>query len=635
MIKRLFIFCIAISATITTNAQTLNLGIVTDFRQSPEIDSIFQIIKEEINKTVGPARRIVMDPASNIHYGINTFESARQQYNQISGSTDLVILFGSLSIKGCVDQASFPVPTIGLGIIDPHLQDIPYVYGTTGVTNFSYIWAAKDLRRELSAFQQIVPFENLTILVDETSAPSFNEEKGLLYIDSLKNQLSTEIQILQITTDVEKSLSGLGTDADAVYVSYLHGSNATEIYGIAEDLISKKIPSFSSQKFHVDNGIMACISDKNDFGQVIRKLSIMVDESINGEPLSQMPVNINFKEDLFLNSRTVKEIEVPLSFEILFTANFVDDEEDLPVYSLEEVMQRALEKNFGIKISNQDISLAIQDARFAKTAVLPFLDMGINGRQINEESAFAQLNQPERLLAGELILDQLIYSEEAIAGIKIAYYLQKAQESATDSEILQILLNTYFDYFAVLAAKTVLDIESENLENLKTNLELARIRVNSGSASRAEILRWESEVASTNQIVVEANTNLYNVKFQLNTSLANTLEDEFDIADVTIDDSVYRQFSENLITQFIDNPRDIEVVSRFLVNESVNNNPNKRALLQQINAVNRRNIQNKRLLYTPNIALQAQMQQIFARGGTGSDTEGFNIPDFNWIRNWN
>ena len=156
-----------------------------------------------------------------------------------------------------------------------------------------------------------------------------------------------------------------------------------------------------------------------------------------------------------------------------------------------------------------------------------------------------------------------------MAGIKISYYLQKAQESATDAEILQILLNTYFDYFAVLAVKTVLQIETENLENLKTNLELARIRVNSGSASRAEILRWESEVATANQTVVEANTNILNAKFQLNTSLANTLDDEFDIADVTVEDAVYRQFSQNLIAQFIDNPQDIVIVSKFLVDETI------------------------------------------------------------------
>ena len=630
MITRLHILYICIGATIAANAQTLNLGIVTDFSQSPEIDSIFQVITEEINKTVGPAREFVLDPASNVRYGIKTLDGAGEQYNQISGNTDLVILFGSVSIKGCVDQASFPVPTVGLGVIDPQLQDIPYEFGKTRVTNFSYIWAAKELRRELSIFQQIVPFDNLTILVNESTAPTFNEEKGIRYLDSLKKQLSAKIHILHIGTDIERSLSSLQTDVDAVYVSYLHGKKASDVNMIAQSLKDKKIPSFSSQKFHVDNGIMACISDKNDFGQVIRKLAIMVDGAVNGEALSEMPVNINFKEDLFLNSRTVKEIGIPLSFEIMFTANFIDDQEDLPVYSLDEVMERALKNNFGIKISNQDISLAIQDAKFAKTAVLPFLDLGINGQQVNEESTFVILDRPERRLAGQLALDQVIYSEEAMAGIKIAYYLQKAQESATEAQILQIFLNTYLDYFDVLAVKTALQIEAENLENLKTNLELARIRVNSGSASRAEILRWESEVAAASQKVVEANTNLFNTKFRLNTSLANTLEEEFDIADITIDDDLYKQFSESLIAQFIDNPNDIKVVSRFLVNESINKNPNKEALLQQINAVNRRNLQNKRLLYTPNIAFQAQMTQTFARGGANSNTQEFDIPDNTW-----
>ena len=626
--KRIFVLLILIIIVKAATAQTLTLGIVTDFEKASELDSIFQVFTEEINRTTGPAKEFTLDLEQAVSYNVNTFEGAQKEYNRHSANADLVILFGSKSVRGCVDQNSFPVPTIGLGVIDPHLQDLPYDNGSTGVANFSYIWAGKDLNRELSVFQEIVPFKSLTILANETTAQTFNQEKGYQYLDSLKNQLSTEIQVLQIGTDIENSLSGLQTDA--VYVSYLYGKDAAEVNKIAESLKDKKIPSFSSQKSHVDNGIMVSISDKNDFEQVIRKLAIMVDEAVNGESLAQMPININFKEDLFINSRTVKEIEVPLSFEILFTANFIDDEEALPTYSLEEVMERALRNNFGIKISNQDISLAIQDAKFAKTAILPFLDLGISGQQVNEESTFVILDRPERRLAGQLSLDQVIYSEEAMAGMKIAYYLQKAQESATEAQVLQIYLNTYLDYFAVLAAKTAQQIETENLENLKTNLELARIRVNSGAASRAEILRWESEVATANQKVVEANTNLYNTKFRLNTSLANTLEEEFDIADITVDDAIYQQFSESLIAQFVDNPEDIEAVSRFLVNESISKNPNKQALLQQINAVERRNKQNRRLLYTPNVAFQAQMVQTFARGGANSNAEEFGIPNNTW-----
>ncbi|MGI9571262.1 MAG: ABC transporter substrate binding protein [Desulfobulbia bacterium] len=629
MKKGLVILVITLAA-FQINAQTQKLGIITDHEKSAEIDSIFQIIVEEINKTTGPAWKFVLDPTDGISYGISHINEAQSEYQRIAQTSDYIIILGAKSLKGISDLNSFPVPTLAIGIIDPVLQDLPNVNGITGIENFSYIWSAKDLNEELAVFKQVVPFENLTILVNETSSSVFNEEKGMQYIKELEENISASISILEIGSDLETSLGKLLPDTDAIYLSDLQGKSDSDLSIIAESLKEQKLPSFSSQNRHVENGILACISDENDFSQTIRRLAIMVDESIDGEALSQMPVNINFKEGLFINSRTLKAIEVPLSFEILFTANFIDYEEDYPVYSLAEVMELALEKNFGIKISNQDISLAIQDAKLAKTAYLPSLDLGFNGRQINESSAAASIDQPERKLSGDLGLSQLIYSEEAIAGIKIAYYLQKAQESITESQVLQIYMNTYLDYFAVLAAKTALQIETENLENLKTNLELARVRVSSGSASEAEIFRWESEVSTASQMLVESNTNLINTKNRLNTSLANSLEKEFDIADISVDDDLYKQYSENSFAQYVSNPSDIEVVSMFLVNESVSNNPNKQALLQQIKAIERKNLSNKRLFYTPNIALQAGMQQTLARGGAGSDVSEFNIPNNQW-----
>lgn len=628
--KRCIITAIALLLNLAAFAQEVNLGIITDFNQSTEIDSILKNFADEISKTTGPAKQVQLDFNKEVSYGVENLEVAQEEYKRLSESNDLIILFGSISVKGGSDLNQFPVPTIGLGVVDPGLQDLPYDNGRTGIQNFTYIWAAKDIHKELSVFQEIVPFENLAILVNSSSAPSFNLEKGQQYLDSLESNLGAKIQVLEIENNDNSALADLDSETDAVYVSYLQGKTANQLVSLADELKVRELPSFSSQNFHVNNGIMACISDQNDFQQVIRKMGVMADEALNGEPMSEMIVNINFKEDLFLNARTVKEIGAPLSFEVLFTANFVDEEQDLPVYSMESLMERALENNFGIKISNQDVSLAIQDAKLAKTAVLPYLDLGINGRQVNERSTFVLLDRPERLLAGQVNLDQVIYSEEALAGIKIAYYLQKAQESATQAEILQIYYNTFQEYFAVLVAKTSLQIETENLENLKTNLEMARIRVSSGASSQAEILRWESEVSTTNQKVVEANTVLTNLKLRLNTSLANTLEDNFDISDITVNDQLYKQFSQSTIAQFIDNPTDLDLVASFLVEESVNNNPNKEALLQQINAVERKNLKDKRLLYTPKVGLQAQMAQVLARGGANSNASDFNIPNNSW-----
>ncbi len=627
-LKKISLLLISLFITLSGAAQTLSLGVLTDFEKSPEIDSVIQVVVEEINKTIGPARSLELK-SDHVFYGVRTLEDAFDRYTELASESDLIIPFGSISMKGSLRSETFSKPTLGLGVIDPYIQELPYENGRSKVDNFSYIWAVKDFRTELLRFKDIKPFKNLSILVNKATSITFNQERGRQYLDSIQNILSAQIELVEVEDDIEASLAALPASTDAVYISLLDGKSIADIRLIAEYLKDKQIPSFSTQKWHVDNGIMACISDENDVLQAARKLAVMVDEAVHGEPLSEMPVRINFKDDLFINAATVKALKLGLTFDIFFTANFIEEETELPSYFLEEVMEIALQKNFGIKITNQDISLAIQDVKSARTNMLPTLELGVNASQIRFEQATELLDLPERKVTGSLALDQVIISERAFAGIRIASYLQKAQEFATQAEILDVLLNTYFEYFSVLASKTVLKIEKENLENFKTNLELARIRVDLGTASRAEILRWESEVASANQSVVEASTNLLAAKFQLNTSLANSLEEEFEIDDIGIADELYMQFRDNAFTSFVNNRKDLKIVVDFLVDESTRNNPNKQFILEQIKAVERQKIQNKRVFYTPNIALQGQMQQVLLRGGRASGNS-LNIPNNTW-----
>jgi len=129
------------------------------------------------------------------------------------------------------------------------------------------------------------------------------------------------------------------------------------------------------------------------------------------------------------------------------------------------VLQQSLEADLDVKISYQDIELTEQDIRRARAAVLPTRDMSVTGSQINEERANALFNSPERQVSGNLQLQQLIYSEQAIASIKIAKYLKQAQEYDTEADVLSVLLSTYQSYFDVLITKTDLIIQQENLYN--------------------------------------------------------------------------------------------------------------------------------------------------------------------------
>lgn len=614
--KCLVVILLALSYPLCS--QDIRLGAVADFKRSPVLDSIFQVIALEIDRTTGAARKVTLAP-ENVVYANTSLSQARTNYDLLIPKVDLVLLVGGVSIKGTLTGGEFTKPTIGLGVIDPDLQEIPFENGKSGVKNFTYIWASQDFAKELTEFHRLYPINNLSVLVDAASAVTFNQQKAQQVIDSMRQLLSISLEVVPITQDIPISLSAIPDGTDAVYLTDLYGKTSKEIREISDVFKARKLPSFSSSKWHVDNGILACISDENDLNQTIRKLAIMIDDALGGAPLAEMPVLINHKQEFFLNMQTARDIDFSPPFDILFTANLIREEnEQLPTYSIQEIMERSLEANLDIKISYKDIELAEQDIRSARSGVLPALDLSFSGTQINAERANAAFAQPERQLSGDLAFSQLLFSEEAIASIKIAQYLKKAQEYDTELDVLNVLLDTYLEYFQVLSAKTDLLIQEENLSNSKTNLELAKIRVSVGSASNADIYRWESEVASAMQTVVQAQTTLLTTKLRLNTFLANTLPPEFDIADVTIDGGVYEDFSRGPWAELVKTPADLKEIMEFMVLEALQGNPNKKVLLENLRATERRRLQNQRLLYTPTVAFQASTTQVLDRGGEGS-----------------
>ncbi len=631
MLRRNCFFLILSVCCYQIFSQDIQLGIVTDFEKTPLIDSVLQLMVLEIDKTTGSGKKVTLAP-EHIVFGIGSLQDAKAGYNSLSEQTDLIIPIGSVSVKGVLQNGSFPVATIGIGIIDPYIQDIPIIRGKSGVRNFSYIWTTRDFNRELAQFYELYPFENLAILIDASSAITFNEQKARGILDSMSVALSTAFHIVPVSGNITQSLSAIPEVVDAVYITHLFGRAEEDISQISRELKARKLPSFSGSKRHVDLGILGCISDDNGRDQIVRKIGIMIDEAFRGALLSEMPVAINQGEEFYLNIRTAREIGLSPPFKILFTANIVEDEiEDLPTYSLEEIVQRALEANLDIKMSFQDITLSEQDILSARTSMLPALDLSVTGTQINPDRANAALNSPERSLSGQLNFTQLLYSEEAIAGIKITRYLKNAQEHDTEANVLDILLDTYSAYFSILSAKTNLLIQRENFNNSKTNLELAKIRVNLGSASNADLYRWESEVAIAKQAMIEARTALMTTKIQLNTLLANSLEPEFNIEDATLDDELFQQFRQSPFASFTENPRDFQVAMEFMVMETRNNNPNKRYLLENINILEREKLRNQRLFYVPTLAVQAQTSQVLDRGGKGStETPGVEFIDNTW-----
>lgn len=610
-------------------SQNIQIGVVTDFDRGPKLDSLLQVLAYEVDQALGTSKKASLN-VDQVVYGVLNLNQAQSGYNSVLSNSDLVILIGGISVKGAVVLNEFSKPTIGIGIIDPLLQGIPYANGTSGVPNFTYIRSTQELTKELQYFKYLFPFEKLGILTNLNTAVTVDEGKGLSYIDSLAALLSCEIELIPVGKNVASSFEGFSEDIDAVYLSMLDGKTTEDISQIGDFLKTRKLPSFSGSKWHVDLGILASIGDENDFQQVARKIAIMADEAISGEVMSDMQVAINFKEDFHLNIETAERIGFYPPFEVLFTANLVGkDSEKTRSYSLEEVMEKALTSNLEIQISYKDIALSEQDIRSARSAIMPNLDFSISG--VQSDPSGASNFQPERLANGQLTLDQVLYSEQAIAGVRVSHYLKNSQKYNTDALILEVLLDTYFGYFNVLSAKTDLLIRRENLDKSETNLELAKIRVSVGSESVADIYRWESEVANAKQDVVTAETSLMSAKLQLNNFLSNTLDEEYDVDDVSLDSDFYKELSNGPVSKYIKTTRDLALATEFMVEEAKRSNPNKQAIMEDTKAVKRQKLLNERLLYTPVVGLQGQAGYVFGRGGEGSsEVAGFEFTDYPW-----
>lgn len=600
----------------SVQAQQFKVGVISDFEKSPDLEIIINQIIQEIDQTIGVSREVSLGATI---FGMDDSESAQRSYRQFDGEVDLVIGFGSITAKALSLASNLSIPVVALGIIDPMLQEIPYINGVSGKKNFTYIWQTRNLEKELEAFNKIHDFKNVVVFVDEKTAPTVNEQKAQNLIDSLSMRLNAGLSIIPVGSNIDQAINELPAGTDAAYFTVLLSQTESQIQALINELNELEIPTFSGNARLIDYGVLGSMANENDLQQVIRKLAIMTDEIASGSDLSTMPVSLDTKDNLYVNIGTARKIQLPIPFEVLFTATLLGtDEGAVKTYSFEEVAEKSLIANLNIQISYRDIELSEARVKSVRSNLLPSLESGLTASQINEERASAAFNSPEQSLTANITLTQLIYSEQAIAAVKISQYLQKAQEYNTEAEVLSVLFDTYTAYLNVLSAKTNIKIQRENLLNTRKNTELAEIRVNLGSSNNTDLYRWESELAFANQSVIDAQTTLLATKLQLNTLLANTLESEFDVEDLSLEDDLFKVFSEGPLSEAVKTPQSLRVVSDFLVAESYLQNPNKKALKENIRAADRQLTQSKRLLFVPTVTFQAQTSQVLARGGIGS-----------------
>ena len=593
----------------------LYIGLLLDFgaEATTDDDGELAFLQEEIHKVLGVDTSVHFLPEHM------RFSAEYADYLSLANDpvVDLIIAAGPASTAMLAGQGALPKPTIAVGILDVELQQMPLAEpGVSGVHNFTYVLSTHPIQKDLAAFHRIHPFAHLAVIVSENLKDKLDFED---FFDRLAAPYEAEVELVFWGT--EESLPVLNDAVDAVYLAVVFERSLEEVGLLSEALAERKLPSFAMSRSYVDAGIMACIGDESGRDQIFRKLALIVEGVALGEELAAMPVRHNLDEQWVLNAATIRRIGLDLSFETLFSARFL--KADKPTtdrrLSLQEIIAEGLQRNLDLRIEKRNVDLASQDMRRAKSSLLPTVETSTTLLQVDPNVAERALGQqPERTGAGTGTVQQVIFSEQVLANVKIQQYLAEAARHRTDLVALDVVLNLATAYFNILLAKTGVRIQDENLEASRRNLKTARTRNAVGYAGVADVFRWESEVARATQASIEAFNNLYLAKVQLNRLLNRTdIGEEFEVEDARLSDELFGRFDPVRIGPLIDRAGDVEILTDFLVAEALQNMPSLKQLAANMKAAERQQQMNRRLYYLPTVALRGQADYTFWRAGKG------------------
>jgi outer membrane protein TolC len=273
------------------------------------------------------------------------------------------------------------------------------------------------------------------------------------------------------------------------------------------------------------------------------------------------------------------------------------------------------------------VAEGLERVRLAESVLRPQVGVSGLGYFIDKDRAVSSFGtQGQANLTGTAFASQLLYSESAGANVEIEKSFQLSREEEREQLRLDVVQAAASAYLSVLRAKAFEGISKQNLGRTRKNLEIARNRVRTGVASRAEVLRWKNEISTNRREVIRANALRNQAEMEVNRLLNRPLEESFRTEEAGLNDPVLLT-SFTRISQYIGDPWSFRVFREFMVGEGIANSPELGRLDAKLQAQRRAVLSAERAFWAPTLGLQGDIgARASAGGGSLPPVEGFPEP---------
>lgn len=591
----------------------VRFGVVIDgtWERTAEVERVFQgelleLLRGEFDPRFPEGARRVGDWS---------VEAVDRAFDQLLAdeTIDVVLAMGIIASDRALRRRDLEKPVIAPFVIDAEIQAAPREGRASGVGNLSYLSSSITFRRDLEMFQELRPFERLVVL----HGPSMNAVPGIRdRLREVGGEFDVELSLVEVRARADEALSAIPANVDAVFVNPLLQLEAGELEKLAQGLIERGLPSFSRLgRSEVERGLLMSLTE-DVFARRARRTALNVQRALLGEDPATFPVDFVMREELVINMATARAINVFPSFALETIAQVLNGgrPEQGRRLTIEVASDRAVASNLDLKAFDREVAANAENIGIAKSSLGPQVDLSFQASAIDSDRASAT-GLAQYLASPALTVSQLIFADGAWANKRIQEHFQSQIEWQRETLSLDIVREAATAYLNVMRALTRERVQRENLDLSRSNLELAKVREAIGSSGFSEVYRWEAQIASDQNSVIQASAERNLAEIELNRLLNYPLEDPFATVETGVDDPVFlyvrAQFYPYISSrEYFDISRDAFALI------ALSQAPELQAIDELVAARHRSLLSASRAFYLPEVFVQGSVDYGL-RGGAG------------------
>lgn len=432
------------------------------------------------------------------------------------------------------------------------------------------------LRGELVAFYELVGFDRVTLLVERRLLGENSE--AVEWLKEFGKGLPFSVGFFP-ADGVEATLASLASARpQALVITRYLPYSPEQRERLVEGINALAVPSFSSfRREDVELGVLAAMMPDVE-ERLARRVAVNLLRVLRGEEPRSISGILAVGSRLAVNVKTAERVGVDLPLRVFLDAELFEREGIAlgQKVELNGAMELARRGNIEAAVSRARVLAALAQSDVVRGALLPQVDAGISSSFQSDNTARLS-GRPERITRAGIEVRQIIFNDRVMQSYLGAVDARRARQLEHEALLLDLTAAGGAAYIDYLASRALLVVDTENLRLTRSNLEVARSRVDAGEGEPSEVLRWESEEARGRSLVQQREASAAQARVRFNQILGLPMSTRWDPQDIVLRDRDMG-FLDNQLLAVVSSIRQLRRFGVYSVLKALESEPSLRAV---------------------------------------------------------